>query len=815
MLRNYLTTAYRTLLRYKSFSIINVIGLAIGMAAFLLIVQYIRYELTYDAFHEKGERIYRVGTSFYREGIPTKYAATFLGLGPAMKADFPEVAAFTRLGFRRSIVSYQNRAFTEENLFFADPDFLNIFTLQMQEGSKTGLQAPNEILISQSAAAKYFGKEQAVGKVLTLKSRLLEQDVTVKGVFADLPSNSHIPIDFLVSIETLASHVGNERLNGWDSIDHFTYILLAPGTDVQNLRTKLPAFIDKYLGKVWGEGPGLGIGQNRTEFVLQPLLDIYLHSDLENEAEANGDIATVRLLMLVAAFILLVACINYINLSTARALERAKEVAVRKIIGANRTQLSSQFFFEALLLNFAALLLAFTLVQLSGPWLNRIAAKPFYVFSWLDTSLWLSLSGVFLIGSFLSGIYPAYLLSSFKPIMALKGKMHQSFSIFSFRRILIMLQFVVAVLMVAGTYTVYRQMQFMQSSDLGMSIDQLLVIKAPLQRVADSVSGNKAPVLKQDLVSHASISNVTVSSSVPNANMYGTIGAVGRLGTKPEEVGHMFYHVFADTDFMTTYDMKLLAGRNFSKDLSTDANSLILTEAAIKVLGFQSPAEAVNQRILYMGEKTIVGVIKDFHQYSVAKEVIPIILHLMENNEDYIARKYFSAKVTTDRLGQTIASIERMYKTLYPNSPFEYFFMDEHFAKQYEADKRFGYIFSLFSGMAIFIACLGLFGLVSYASIQRNKEIGVRKVLGASVASILLLLSKDFMKLVLLANLVAWPIIYWSIHTWLSGYAQHTPIHSGFFLIPSLAVLLIAFLTIFYQTLKSAKENPVKALRDE
>ncbi|MDO1447199.1 ABC transporter permease [Rhodocytophaga aerolata] len=811
MLRNYLFTASRALLRYKSFSVINVTGLAVGMAAFLLIVQYIRYELTYDAFHEKGERIYRVGTNFYREGIPAQYAATFLGLGPAMKADFPEVAAFTRLSFRRSIVSYQNQAFTEENLFFADADLLNIFTLQMQQGSNApGLQAPNEILLSQSAAKKYFGKEQAVGKVLTLKTRLLEQDVTVKGVFADLPSNSHVPIDFLVSIQTLASHIGNERLNGWDSIDHFTYILLAPGTDVPNLRAKLPAFIDKYLGKVWNEGPGLGIGQNRTELVLQPLLDIHLHSDLQNEAEANGNIATVRLLMLVAFFILLLACINYVNLSTARALERAKEVAVRKVIGASRKQLSSQFFFEALLLNFAALLLAFTLVQLAGPWLNKVAAKPFYVFKWLDTGLWLSLSGVFLAGSFLSGMYPAYLLSSFKPVLALKGKMHQSFSIFSFRRILIMLQFVVAVLMVAGTYTVYRQMQFMQTSDLGMNIDQLLVVKAPSLKVADSVAGNKAAVFKQELLSQAAIATVTVFSSVPNAGMYGTIGAVGRVGTVPAEVGHMFHHVQADIDFMRTYAMKLLAGRNFTKDLSTEKNSLILSEAAIKVLGFQSPAEAVNQRILYEGEKTIIGVIKDFHQYSLAKEVIPIILELSATNA-----KYFSAKITPHLLPQTIASIEQTYKKLYPDSPFEYFFMDEHFAKQYEADKRFGYIFSLFSGMAIFIACLGLFGLVSYASIQRNKEIGVRKVLGASVSSILLLLAKDFMKLVLWANLIAWPIIYWSIYTWLSGYAYHTPIHAGFFIIPSLAVVLIAFLTIFYQTLKSAKENPVKALRDE
>jgi putative ABC transport system permease protein len=815
MLRNYLTTAYRALLRYRSFSVINVTGLAIGMAAFLLIVQYIRYELTYDAFHEKGGRIYRVGTSFYREGTPTEYAATFLGLGPAMKAEFPEVEAFTRLAFRRAIVSYQNQAFTEENLFFADPGFLHLFTLHIQEGSKAVLQAPNEIIISRSAAKKYFGNTQALGKVLKLKSSLLEQDVTVKGIFADLPANSHIPVDFLVSTATLVRHVGNERLNGWDSIDHFTYILLSSGADVQNLRAKLPAFIDKYLGKVWEADPGLGIGQNRTEFLLQSLLDIHLHSDLKNEAEANGSMATVQLLMLVAAFILILACINYVNLSTARALERAKEVAVRKVIGANRTQLSSQFFVEALLLNLAALLLAFTLVQLAGPWLNKLADKPFYVFNWRDTHLWAALCVVFVSGSFLSGMYPAYVLSSFKPVLALKGKLYQSFSVFSFRRILIVLQFVVALLMVAGTYTVYRQMQFMQAHDLGMNLDQLLVVKAPLVKETDSIVSKKAAVFKNELRSQAAISKVTLSSSVPNADMSGTIGAVGRIGTNPADLGYMFYHVYADTDFMHTYDLQLLAGRNFSRDLATDNNSLILSEKAIKVLGFQSPAEAVNQQVVYGGEKTIIGVIKNFHQYSVAKEVIPIILEPIESNDDHIFKKYFSAKVNPQHLNQTIASIEASYKKLYPGNPFAYFFMDEHFARQYEADKRFGYIFSLFSGIAVFIACLGLFGLVAYASVQRSKEIGVRKVLGASVYSILLLLSKDFMKLILWANIVAWPLAYWGIHTWLSGYARHIPIRAGFFILPGLAVLLIAFLTILYQTLKSARENPVKALRDE
>jgi putative ABC transport system permease protein len=395
-------------------------------------------------------------------------------------------------------------------------------------------------------------------------------------------------------------------------------------------------------------------------------------------------------------------------------------------------------------------------------------------------------------------------------VVALKGKLHSTPGTFSFRKVLIILQFVVAVLLVAGTYTVYKQMQFMQESNLGMNIDQLLVIKVPMLKEADSLFSQKTLLFKNQLLSHTGVSKVTTSSSVPNTNMYGTIGAVSRVGTNPADVGHLLNHIYADADFMPAYDIELLAGRAFSKDLRTDNSSLILNEAAIKVLGFASPQEGVNQRILYDGEKTIIGVIKDFHQYSVAREVIPIILELRPNDH-----KYFSAKVGTGKLNQTIASMQQSFERLYPGSPFEYFFMDEHFARQYEADRQFGQVFSLFSCISVCIACLGLFGLVSYATIQRSKEIGVRKVLGATVSSILLLLSKDFIKLVIVANVIAWPIAYWSIGQWLSDYAQHTPIHAGFFLVPSLAVLLIAFLTVSYQTLKSARENPVKALRDE
>jgi putative ABC transport system permease protein len=487
--------------------------------------------------------------------------------------------------------------------------------------------------------------------------------------------------------------------------------------------------MDKHLGKIWEAEPGLGLGPNRTEFVLQPMLDIHLHSRINTEAEANGDYATVRLLMLVAAFILLLACINYINLSTARAMERAREVAVRKVIGAGRFQLVKQFFFESLLLNFVAIVLAFTLVQLAGPWMNRVAGKPFYVFGWQDTTFWLSLGALFIAGSFISGIYPAFVLSSFRPVVALKGKLHSTASAFSFRKVLIILQFVVAVLLVAGTYTVYKQMQFMQESNLGMNIDQLLVIKVPMLKEADSLFSQKTLLFKNQLLSNAAVSKATTSSSVPNTNMFGTIGAVSRLGTNPADVGHMFHHIYADADFMHTYDIELVAGREFSKDLRTDKSSLVLSEAAIKVLGFASPQAAVNQRILYDGEKTIIGVIKDFHQYSVAKEVIPIILELRPNDH-----KYFSAKIGTGKLSQTIAFMQQSFEQLYPGSPFEYFFMDEHFARQYEADRQFGQVFSVFSGISIFIACLGLFGLVSYATIQRSKEIGVRKVLGATVS---------------------------------------------------------------------------------
>lgn len=810
MLYNYVKIAYRALWRYKLFSFINVMGLAIGMAAFLLILQYVRYELSYDTFHEKSSRIYRVGTAFYREGTPTEYAGTFLGLGPALQADFPEVKAFTRVSFRRGIVSYQENSFTEDNLFFVDPGFLAMFSLQMQPGSTPAFSAPNEVIISQSTARKYFGPANPLGKIIAIKSKLFQQNVRVTGVFADLPANSHLRLDFLVSLPTLARHLGQERLAGWDSLDHLTYILLAPGADVQNLKTKLPAFIDKYLGKVWDAEPGLGVGPNRTGFVLQPLRDIHLHSTAKNEAEASGSYAVVQLLLFVAAFILLLALINYINLATARAMERAREVAVRKVIGALRMQLASQFFTEALLLNLAGVVLAFILMRVAGPWLNSMVAKPFYVFSWADTTLWLSLAGILVVSSFLSGLYPALVLSGYQPVVALKGKLQATTPAFSLRKGLITLQFVVAILLLSGTFAVFRQMQFMREQHLGMNLDQLLVVKVPLVKEADSVFSKKTAVFKNQLLSLPTITRTTLSSSVPNTETYSTLGAVGPLGSKPADLGHTFHHIYTDADFIPAYDMQVLAGRNFSQDFKTDKNNLILSAAAIKVLGFKSPAAALNQRIEYEGEKRIIGVIKDFHQYSVAQEVVPVILELRTTDQ-----KFFSAKVNPTRISQTIAAVQQFYEQLYPGLPFEYFFMAEHFAKQYEADQRFGQLFSLFSGIAVFISCFGLFGLVSYATVQRSKEIGVRKVLGATVASILTLLAKDFMKLVLLANVIAWPVAWWLMHEWLANYARRIPINPSFFIFPALVVILLALLTVSYQAIKAALANPVEALRSE
>ena len=808
MLYNYLKIAYRALRRYKLFSLINVMGLAIGMAAFLFILQYVRYEVSYDTFHEKGDQIYRVGTAFYRAGTPSEYAGTFLGLGPALKAEFPEVKEFTRLGFRRGTVSYQNHSFTEDNLYFADPGFLAMFSLKMQPGSKRALTAPNEVMLSQTTARKYFGPENPLGKVISLKSKLFTQKVTVTGVFADLPANSQVPIDFLVSMPTLVSHLGHDRLNSWESLDHLTYILLAPGADVQSLKIKLPPFIDKYLGKVWEAEPGLGLGPNRTAFVLQPLRDIHLHSAAQNEA--NGNYAVVQLLLFVAIFILLLALINYINLATARAMERAKEVAVRKVIGALRTQLIAQFFVEALLLNLAAVVVAFIIMLLAGPWLNNIVAKPFYVFTWSDTALWLSFASIFVGSSFLSGLYPAFVLSAYQPVVALKGKVPAAAGAFSLRKALITLQFVVAVLLLSGTYAVFQQMQFMRQHHLGMNLEQLLVVKVPLVKEADLIFSNKITVFKNQLRAFPAIKQVTTSSSVPNTEMYSTMGAVGPLGTKPADLGHLFQHIYTDADFIPAYNMQILAGRNFLKDFSTDTANLILSEAAVKVLGFKNPAAAINQRLLYEGEKRIIGVIKDFHQYSVAQEVAPVILELRTTDQ-----KYFSVKVNPGQISQTISSVKSVYEQLYPGLPFEYFFMDEHFAKQYAADQRFGQLFSLFSGIAVFIACLGLFGLVSYATVQRSKEIGVRKVLGATVASILALLAKDFLKLVLFATIIACPVAWWVIHEWLANYAQHTPIRTSFFIFPALAIILLALLTLSYQALKAAVANPVKALRNE
>jgi putative ABC transport system permease protein len=543
------------------------------------------------------------------------------------------------------------------------------------------------------------------------------------------------------------------------------------------------------------------------------LQDIYLHSDLVQEAKVNGSIKEVYFLLLIALFIMLIAWFNYINLSTARSIERAKEVGIRKVVGAGRFQVFRQFIFESLLYNVLAIILALTILQLSQPFVIELIGKPLTFWS---NPLLLSVVGVFFaVGAFVSAIYPGLVLSSFKPIRVLKGKLGASASGNTMRKGFTVMQFAASITLIIGTLTVYQQLSYMRSKDLGMNIHQTLVLNNP--DVVDSTFNSKLQFFKNELMKHPAIKYVVSSSSIPGKTDNILRGGL-MLSGNPDGTGSTHYGFGVDHHFIDAYDIKLLAGRNFSEDFGTDKDAMIVNIAALKILGITKPAEAIGRKVetSWTNEKTIIGVVNDFHQKSLKTAYDPIVF-VLDNRGD---RGYYSVKLNiTDasqqNLPEVIGAVNKVWNQAFPGNPFDYFFADAYFDEQYKSDQRFGKAFALFACLAIFVACLGLFGLVAFTTAQKTKEIGVRKVLGASESTIVLLLSRDFMQLVVIANIIAWPVAYWVMKQWLQNYAFRIDISLWLFLLPTVLVLLIASLTLSFQTMKAARTNPVKALKYE
>lgn len=811
MLYNYFKSAWRNLLKRKEFSLLNILGLAIGMAACLLIVQYVNHEISYDKFHPDGTQLYRVNLGMTDAGKSTlKMRATnHPAVGPSLREDFPQVEEFARLVdvsifTGSSVLTYkpeegQMLTSYEENMYVADSSLLTMFAFPLVAGDPlTALRGPDNLVISETIAKKYFGEEEPIGKTLTLNG---DAQVTVTGVLKDLPDNTHLKINALFS-----SAFFSEALNSaWIWPEFYTYVKLAPHTDVPAFETQLDGFTNKYLGDIMKE---FGI---QEKMVLQPVKDIHLHGNLMKEAQENGNYQTVSFMVLIAIMILFIAWINYVNLSTSRSVERAKEVGIRKVVGAYKQHLISQFLMESALMNAMAIILALFLVSVSGPLFTRLTGISLNEFELMTNGItWGIIAIIFLGGTFVAGLYPAFILSSYQPVKTIKGKLFNHGNKLNFRHAMVVLQFTIGMVMIIGTLTVYHQLNFMRNQDMGFNMDQMLIVKTP--SIIDSTYDEKAEILRSRLLQQPQIRHFTVSSDIPGHIIQNNNSIKKKEQQKDEAVFTTF--LFTDEHYMETYGLQLVAGRNFSKDMTTDFKGTILNEKAVEQLGFTDPEDAIGQTIdrkLNQWEETkIIGVVKNIKHRSLAFEEEPMAFFNWQ-----ILIDYYSLKVSTEDLPGTIAGIEEAYNQVFPENPFEFFFLDDYFAAQYKADQQFGKVFSLFSGLAILVACLGLFGLTSYITARRTKEIGIRKIMGASVIQILVLLGKQFIGLVFIAALLALPLAWWGGDQWLSTYAFRAGFNLWIFVLPVISIVAIALITVYWQSMKVARSNPADSLRYE
>ncbi len=816
MFRNYLTLAFRNLFKRKGYTLLNMLGLAIGISCCLLIFQYVSYERNYDTFEKQSNQIYRIRLDEYKQGsLEWKSATSYPGIPPGLKRDYPEVENYCRLIDWNGILANQqtNAKFNETEGYYADPSALNMLSVHLVKGNTaTALLSPNTIVISETMAKKYFGSDNAVGKQLQVRAGNAPSNLSylITGVFKDYPNNSHLIINYLVSWSTLEEEmrISGDTTNavntsfGW--YDFYSYIQLKKGTDPNLFQKKLTAFCDKYINsQEWNK-------TNNVKNVLSliPLSDIHLYSNYNQEAEVNGNGQSVAFMFMIAFFIMGIAWINYINLATARSVERAKEVGVRKVLGAMRNDLVSQFMMESALLNITALILAIMVAVLLSPSFNLMMGRDVATAFHLTSKYALIFAGIFIFGTLLSGLYPAFVLSGYKPVIVLKGAFKNTSGGLVLRKGLIILQFAISVILIAGTIIVYQQVSYMRNQKLGANINQTLVLNGA-QSLNDSLYRNVYQSFKNELLKIPAVKSMTASSTVMGQEIYWTRG-VKRL--ESSATSSTMYLLGFDYDFIPQYQLKLAAGRNFSKDFPIDATgkTAILNEQAVKELGFKNAQDAINKKIVVRDTLTIVGVTQGYHHLGLQKPIDPQLMLLVPD-----MRNEYSIKLQSANMQKNIAAIQKVWNVYFPNDPFSYFFLDDFYNQQYKADQQFGEMFTLFAFLAILIACFGLLGLSSYNILQRTKEIGIRKVLGASTKNVVYILSKDFLILVAIAFVFAIPLAWWIMHSWLQDYAYRINISWWVFVFAGCISVAIALITISFQAIKAAIANPVKSLRTE
>lgn len=803
MFKNYFKITYRNLLRQKVYSFLNLSGLAIGLACSILIFLYVNDELSYDRFHEKSDRIYRMVEHFEDEGNGEHSASQPFPTGPTLQSEYPtEVVQAVRLfNFQSPTLALSNKeadkAFNESRVFFADSTFLDVFDFNLISGNQeTALDNPNSILITASMARKYFPDEDPMGKFLELQGR---QNLEVVGVLEDSPKNAHFQFDFIISFSSLKPWFGGGYPGTWYWNPCWTYVVLGDNVSKEQVESHFPEFVDKFF-------PGF-IKEDVT-LELQPLTDIHLHSKLDYEIEANNNVESIYIFSAIAFFVLLIAAINFINLSTARATKRAREVGVRKSLGSSKPQLIRQYVFESVFMTFLSMIFSLIIVAIFLPAFNGLTEKAVSFILLLEPARLLTLIGITLIVGLLSGFYPAFVLSSFNTVSVLKGA-HQKTSGLNFRKILVTIQFAISICLIIGTIVAINQLQFLMNKDVGF--DQENVVMVPVIR---SPMGQHYENFKNAALQSPRISSITAVEEIVGAkHQVGNYQFEGMEQSKPYARFNMRH------DFAKTFDIPIVAGRAYDINVQTDDSlALVVNETFVKSMNWGSAEQAIGKRFYFRSELRgkVVGVVKDYNFVSKHRPIAPLVLTLNTRRGAFnLFIKYVAVKINSQDVEASILDIENAWKSVMPSMPFDYFFLDDRLNDSYKVERKLSNVTIIFSVLTILVACLGLFGLATFSVEQRTKEIGVRKVLGISTSQILVLLSKEFLFLILIAFVVAIPVSYLLTKEWLNGFSYRIGIEMWPFMVAGLLTFMVAFLTVAFHSLKASSINPVETLKYE
>lgn len=798
----YFKITFRSILKNKLFSLINIIGLAAGITSFLFIQLYVRYEKSYDTFYKNSRQIYRLRYErSSAEGESVKFASCCPPAAIRIRELYPEVEKIARIFRYRATVIFGDKKFYEERMFFAEPQIFDVFDIKFIAGDPSkGILNANCAFVSEAYSKKYFGESDPLGQTITIDK---EMSFVITGIFRNIPGNSHLNFDILLSWPNLITHYGPDIETSWGDTGFFTYFILKSSTDPEVFEEKLKSLVERDFGDE------LKFYKLTCDLKVQPLTDIHLKSHYMQELEANGNIDTVIFLNIIAFFILLIAWINYINITTSRSLTRATEVGLRKVAGASREQLIGQFFIETVLVNLAAFITSLILLLLLLPvFLNLTGISSDYIL-WKEAWFWLAFSVLFISSVFLSGTYPVLVLTSFKTSEVLKGKYVHSGSGIIIRKALVLFQLLMSVCLITCTIFVFRQIKFLQNREKGISISNILAVRAP--RIRDASFGSKLITFKEELIKNQIITKFSVGTEVPGRQILWDAGGIFRVGSDQSK---NYQIVGIDYDYLSLLEAKIIAGRNFERSFTSDSSSLILNEKATKWMDFRSPEEAVNQMVNYWDKiYTIVGVVKDYCQQSPKEAFEPHIYRFMPHGRDI--RGFFMMKIFPGSEKSILNLVGEKYEEFFPDNPFDYFFLKDYYEQQYENEKLLGTVFAAFALLSIIVTCLGIFGLTSFLMLQKTKEISMRRVLGSNVSCIILLFSSDFIRIALVAFIIAVPVCYYWLSEWLKTFEAKMEVSIWHFILPFVVILFLTLFTIGLIVTKTAKVNPADNLRIE